>query len=176
MLAAALLAGFGLPATAHAAPPSLPQPSAATVLVATSAPTAAAEPGRPRNGAVFTKRGSGSGQFTVDNSGNGSDAVITLSDGARAVLVMYVRAGEKATATKVPNGDFDVFSERGRNWNSVTGRFDGTSSAGHFDRKAGFTSKRTSKGTTYTKITLTLHEVAHGNTKESPVSDSSVPN
>ncbi|MEJ2866376.1 hypothetical protein WCD74_01280 [Actinomycetospora sp. OC33-EN08] len=167
---AALLAGATLPGTAEAAPAPGP---AAIVATALAAPTQ--EDARPRNGALLTKRGSGSGSFTVDNSRGSSDAVVTLSSGARATLVMYVRSGQKATASKVPDGRFDVFVERGQAWNSAAGRFDRTDSTGRFDRQAGFTTKRTSRGTSYSRVTLTLHQVANGNTTVLPVPATSVP-
>lgn len=179
-LLVALAAGVVLPGTS-AASPALPQTSPAATSPAaislTASPTTPvlADAARPRNGAVLTKRGSGSGRFTVDNSRGDADAVVTISDGGRAVLVLYVRGGSKATASNLPDGGFDVFAERGQNWNSAAGRFDLPSSTGKFDRRAQFTSKRSSRGTTYTTITVTLHAVPQGNARVLPVPETSVP-
>lgn len=175
-VAVALVAAgmVALPATADAA--TVAAPTAVTradpvVPVAASAAPAA----RPRNGAVLVKRGSGSGRFTVDNGAGRTDAVVTLSRSDRAVVVLYVRAGASATASRVPDGTFDVFVESGSGWDRAAGAFTTAVSAGAFDRKARFTTERVRGGVRYSTITLTLEPTQDGNTRLLPVNGSAIP-
>lgn len=179
-LALVVAGSIALPATVYASSPTMVSPTVSTapgvVRVAHEAPASAtAAASRPRNGAVLVKRGSGSGRFTVNNKAGDTDAVVTLSRANRAVLVLYVRAGASATATKVPDGTFDVYAEQGQGWDSAASRFTTPSSSGTFDRKAQFSTERIRGGIRYSTITLTLKS-SNGNVRLLPVAGASIPN
>ncbi|GAA4879587.1 hypothetical protein [Actinomycetospora straminea] len=151
---------------------SPPGPAATT---AAPAPTTPALPGpkgpRPATGTVLVERGgTGSGQLTAENGGS-TDAYVTLASGQQVVRGVYVRAGETATVTDVPDGTYEVYFATGTGWNEDIRGFTADRQATRYDDTFPFTTSST-QATTWT---VTLTPVVGGNAQSSDLPPDAVP-
>jgi hypothetical protein len=105
------------------------------------------------NGNLIRRPNRGRNTVKIQNKFS-TDVVITMAPvGSKtATLMMYVRSGQTASATSVPDGNYDTFMARGSDW-------DGGAKA--FTRDCGFqqltkTEQLTSNSRSYSVLTLTL--------------------
>jgi uncharacterized protein YbaR (Trm112 family) len=140
-------------------------------------------PNRLRTGAVPSKNEirSGHSEITVDN-GNDTDSlvrVLRFMDGKQQnIRIFYVRSNDKFIAKQIPQGEYVLKVAFGTDWNADTRKFNYRRSFGKTQK---FTIDETTseeqtdagevKHTKYSKLSITLHKVPHGNFKSYPINE-----
>jgi hypothetical protein len=128
---------------------------------------------RPPNGFYIedARFGSGLGTLTVDN-GRDSDGVVALVDGFNKVVIsFYLRSRDTLTLSKVPDGNYYVYFEIGKDWNWEKGSFNTVQEMSKFDNILTFTTGSTA----YSTYSLTLHPVAGGTARTINIDPASFP-
>ena len=122
--------------------------------IAAFLPAPAPDASRQLNSGNLIKRpGRGPNTVKVDNKFT-DDVVITLAPAGSksAALMMYVRAGQTAQATSVPDGNYDAFMAKGVDWDAGAKIFTRDCVYQQFSQP----SKLQSTSRTYAILTLTL--------------------
>ena len=127
---------------------------------------------RLANGQFVKKASGGPGQLTIENKGE-HDAMVTLAAAASgtATAVMYIQAGQTATARGIRNGSYNLFVSRGADWDADLRTFTLSCLTTQFNDPIAFTS---SSGK-YTVWTIQLSVGAGGNAGASAVDPGSIP-
>lgn len=163
------LARLGQSDGTAAAPAPVPASTTAAPAPVTPAPTPKGP--RPATGAVIVEQGrSGNGELTAVNGGS-TDAYVTLASGQQVIRGFYVRAGETATISDVPDGTYDIYFATGEGWNEDLRGFTAARQATRYDDPFTFTTTSTQ----FTTWTVTLTPVVGGNAPSSDLSPDAVP-
>jgi len=140
-------------------------------------------PNRLRTGTVPSKNDirSGHSEITVDN-GNDTDSIVRVlrfKDGKQQnIRNFYVRSNNKFVAKQIPQGEYILKVAFGTDWNSDTRKFKYRRSYGKtqkFTVDETTSEEQTDEGevehTRYSKLSITLHKVPHGNFKTYPINE-----
>jgi hypothetical protein len=110
----------------------------------------------------------GKGKLTLDN-GLAEDAFVKMISNEKLVASFYVRGGEMFTFDHVPDGLYKLIYCTGFGWDANRRDFARGRHAVRYDEALNYATTRRNEGTTIITstgvITLTLHQVANGNTK-----------
>jgi hypothetical protein len=117
-------------------------------------PASAPDANRQLNNGNFIKKpGRGPNTVKVENKFD-ADLVISLAPAGSktATLMMYVRAGQTASATSVPDGNYDTYMAKGTDWDPGAKAFTRDCVYEQFSKP----SQLTSTSRTYAILTFTL--------------------
>jgi hypothetical protein len=111
---------------------------------------------RPLTGIVQKNSGqAGKGELTIDNGGK-NDGVIVMVRDKTPITSVYVRAGEKFTIAKIPDGEYVLFFSQGEDWNGSA--FTSGVANKRFEEALPFETSNNQ----YTTWSITLQSVAGG--------------
>lgn len=140
-------------------------------------------PNRLNTGAAPFRGGirSGHSQINVDN-GTDTDAIVRVvrfnNDGQQKIRNFYVRSHDKFVAKQIPPGEYVLKVAFGTDWNSDTRKFNyrkSFSKTQTFSIEETISKEQTDEGdvehTRFSKLSITLHKVLHGNFKSSPINE-----
>lgn len=130
---------------------------------------------RPLNGAVLVdQRGSTAGalgELSVENGTQDDGLVVLTYLDETPLLAFYVRAGQKYTLKKIPDGNYWVYLASGTGWDAAARRMERVWTYQRFEETFPFETR----GNTYTIWTITLHPVEGGTGRTEPVDPESFP-
>lgn len=124
------------------------------------------------NGIILHSPGSGMGEITAEN-GTDHDAEVTISHDGQTTGSFYVTRGETARMTNIPDGAYDIFFTTGEDWDGAA--FTRSCSFQRFDHPANFTTSKTRREITYTRLSITLQPVPDGTAQTVDVPPDSFP-
>jgi len=127
---------------------------------------------RLANGQLVKKASGGPGQLKIENKGS-QDAMVTLAPVGygTATVIMYVQAGQTATARGIRNGSYNLFVSGGSDWDSDLRTFTMGCRNYQFTDPLPYSSG----GGKYEIWTITLGVGAGGNAPSSRVDPGSIP-
>jgi TPR repeat protein len=115
----------------------------------------------------------GKGKLMLEN-GLSEDAYVKVLRSDKLVVSFYVRAGEKFTFDRIPDGTYQVLYCIGYGWDLARLDFERGRHARSYDSPLTFATRRQTEGdqivVTTDVLTLTLHQVIGGNAKTSDIS------
>ena len=115
----------------------------------------------------------GKGKLTLEN-GLSEDAYVKMLSSDKLAVSFYVRAGEKFTFDRIPDGTYQVVYCIGYGWEMARLDFERGRHARRYDSPLTFATRRQTEGdqivVTTDVLTLTLHQVIGGNAKTSDIS------
>lgn len=124
---------------------------------------------RPYSGEVLSQVGRGDHSIQVKAGGN-RDAIVKLKDrGGATVLAMYVRAGESASVSSIPEGVFKFMYATGSSYSDLCGIFLDDVSAASADDYTAYETEYVPGGRYTTTTQYTLYEVYNGNFTPTPM-------
>jgi hypothetical protein len=127
---------------------------------------------RPETGEqIIPASGVGRGDLTIEN-GTARDATVKLERGAAVYCLVYIRAGESATVTDIPEGAYRVLFSTGAKWSFPMRRFEAGPSYQRFDQSMVYQEVQKWDGVEYSRFTLTLHPVPGGKATTTGISES----
>jgi hypothetical protein len=103
------------------------------------------------------------------NNGTDRDATVKLTQHGQLHRWVYVKARSTATVDGVRAGTYHLLFSLGRDWNSESFRFQFDQSFTKFEDEFDFVEKRLADGVEYSRISITLHGVPHGNAPSEPI-------
>ena len=122
---------------------------------------------RPLNGEILLQRSRGPHELTIQNE-PGNDTVFKLTDDRhRTVLSLYVRAGQTAVVTTIPEGSFTAMAASGAGYTRACGYFLDDQAIVRFDVRANFV---VPSENLYRSLTFKLQKVAGGNLSSQQIS------
>lgn len=114
----------------------------------------------------------GRGKLTLDN-GLLEDAYVKMIRSEKLVASFYVRGGERFTFDHIPDGIYKLIYCTGFGWSDARRDFERGRRAVRYDQLLDYATTQRVEGTSIVTstsvITLTLHKVAHGNTRTSEI-------
>jgi hypothetical protein len=129
---------------------------------------------RLRNGQILVDRragAAGDGVLKVRDQGT-KDGVVLLAKGGALVVSMAVNAGQSATLSGVPDGDYDLFYSVGRDWNGPLATFSRHCEFHRFTTPTSFSTSAVPGGSAYTVQSIVLDTGTDGANPDSPVDPS----
>lgn len=129
---------------------------------------------RPRSGHILDSSGRRGEHVLIIHASASSDAVIKLKiPGGATVLSMYVRAGETASISTVPDGQYRFEFATGESYGPSCGRFVVGMQAFADDELKAFTKEYVAGGYYVTTLDYTLYDVVSGNFRPTPINPNS---
>jgi len=121
--------------------------------------------GSPMNG--------GYGEFTINNKNGGSDAVATLTYAGqkKSLISVYIRKGTSYTIQNIWDGDYELYTVMGENWNPESRKFENYSRYTRFEDTIPFVTTATH----YKTWEVTLYPVVGGTAETEVVSQNDFP-
>jgi len=131
----------------------------------------------PNNEIIKSPEQKGRGKLIVRN-GNSLDAIVKLIEPPtnRLIASLYVRSGQTAELTGIPDGSYQIIFAKGSDWNAETSTF--TRDVGYikFERIVEFITRTRPQGNSpvieITIYKITLHSVPEGTATTTPISAS----
>ncbi|WP_344473437.1 hypothetical protein [Nonomuraea monospora] len=130
---------------------------------------------RLRNGSFIRKSTlNGRSSLEIDN-GSSLDAVITVVKGKSKVLSVYVRKKAKYKIRGVRDGSYKIYFTRGADWDGKNKAFTRDCSFERFEKNVKFKTTFTATQILWHDWRITLHAIAGGNVRTSPVDPDDFP-
>ncbi|UBU17180.1 hypothetical protein [Nonomuraea gerenzanensis] len=130
---------------------------------------------RLRNGAFIRKSTlNGRSSLEIDN-GSSSDAVITVIKGSSKVFSVYVRKKSKFKVRGVRDGSYKIYFTHGADWDGKNKAFTRDCSFERFEKNVKFKTTFTATQILWHDWRITLHSIAGGNVRTSPVDPDDFP-
>jgi hypothetical protein len=122
---------------------------------------------RPLNGALVLDQRTlrGLGRLTVDNGTSSDGLVVLVDEGGKTVLAFYVRSMEKFTLNALANGSYQLYFNRGSEWDGDEKKFLKSDEIKKMDQALVFRAN----GNQYTTWTITLQPVVGGSASASDI-------